>query len=94
MLDYSMLDEAALKKQKFSGVSLRGVNFSDADLEKADLSGCDLTETIFRNTKLKGADLRGVKWDRTDIRNARLEETAVDLDGAVYLARCMGAVLR
>ena len=75
-------------------MNLRGTNFSDADLEKASLSGCDLTETVFRNAKLKGCDLRGAKWARTDIRFAKLGDTAVDLDGAVYLAHCLGAVVK
>ena len=74
--------------------TVRGTNFSDADLEKASLSGCDLTETVFRNAKLKGCDLRGAKWARTDIRFAKLGDTAVDLDGAVYLAHCLGAVVK
>lgn len=56
--------------------------------------GCDLTETVFRNAKMKDADLRRAKWARTDIRFAKLQNTAIDLDGAVYIANCLGAVVR
>ena len=43
---------------------------------------------------MKDADLRRAKWARTDIRFAKLQNTAIDLDGAVYIANCLGAVVR
>lgn len=81
------------KRQDFSGISLRGTSFAEADLEKADLSGCDLTETVFRNAQLKECDLRRAKFSRTDIRFAKMQKTKIDLEGAVYLAGQLGAVV-
>ena len=92
-LEYCVLDHCPLKKQDFSGISLRGTSFAEADLEKADLSGCDLTETVFRNAQLKECDLRRAKFLRTDIRFAKMQKTKIDLEGAVYLAGLLGAVI-
>lgn len=92
-LEYCVLDHCPLKKQDFSGISLRGTSFAEADLEKADLSGCDLTETVFRNAQLKECDLRRAKFSRTDIRFAKMQKTKIDLEGAVYLAGQLGAVV-
>ena len=92
-LEYCVLDHCPLKKQDFSGISLRGTSFAEADLEKADLSGCDLTETVFRNAQLKECDLRRAKFSRTDIRFAKMQKTKIDLEGAVYLAGLLGAVV-
>ena len=92
-LEYCVLDHCPLKKQDFSGISLRGTSFTEADLEKANLSGCDLTETVFRNAQLKECDLRRAKFSRTDIRFAKMQKTKIDLEGAVYLAGLLGAVI-
>ena len=92
-LEYCVLDHCPLKKQDFSGISLRGTSFAEADLEKADLSGCDLTETVFRNAQLKECDLRRATFSRPDIRFAKTPTTKIDLEGAVYLAGLLGAVV-
>ena len=52
-----------------------------------------LTETVFRNAQLKECDLRRAKFSRTDIRFAKMQKTKIDLEGAVYLAGLLGAVV-
>ena len=37
-LEYCVLDHCPLKKQDFSGISLRGTSFAEADLENVQFS--------------------------------------------------------
>ena len=41
----------------------------------------------------KECDLRRAKFSRTDIRFAKMQKTKIDLEGAVYLAGLLGAVV-
>ena len=43
--------------------------------------------------QLKECDLRRAKFSRTDIRFAKMQKTKIDLEGAVYLAGLLGAVV-
>ena len=43
--------------------------------------------------KYRYLDLRRAKFSRTDIRFAKMQKTKIDLEGAVYLAGLLGAVV-
>ncbi len=77
--------QAALSHKRFSGLDLRGVNFSFADLsgvwaegqdlEGADLSGSLVIDAFFAGANLRRANLRVADFSRCDL-------TGCDLRGA------------
>ncbi len=46
-----------------------------------------------RGTRLRGTDLRRATLDRVDLSVAHLEDTRLDLAGAVRLAEARGALV-
>jgi uncharacterized protein YjbI with pentapeptide repeats len=64
-----------------------------ADLTGAVLRDARLDGAAVREAVLVRADLRGASLGGVDLREARLEETRLDLPGAVHLAEVYGAVV-
>ena len=63
----------------FSGASLRGSNFSNANLktslfEKADLEGCNFSNSALCATTFKGANLKGAVFSGAYFHSCKLGE--------------------
>jgi glycosyltransferase involved in cell wall biosynthesis len=78
VLQQAVWQWAKLSRAKFSGRSLRALDFRNASLEDSDFSQCDLSNALFGNAQLNGANL-----DRCQLVGADL--TYADLAGATLI---------
>lgn len=76
-LDLCSFYRFKLRKQLFSGCSMREVDFSEADLSAAVFRNCDLSGAVFDNTILEKADLReterfSIDPEKNNVRGAKI----------------------
>ena len=69
-----LLRRYAAGERDFSGVSLRGLDFSDCDLSGINLSNADLESTEWEGANLSGANLSGAFLADSGLNNANLTE--------------------
>lgn len=68
-----------MSEKIFSGLSLRGYDFSNQDLTKADFRRADLSGCSFKATDLRGAIFIKCQLVNTDFSGAILDNTTFEL---------------
>lgn len=82
-----------LRRGKYAGINLGGLDFSGANLAGADFKGACLRNTKFQGADLGGANLSGANLDGTRLENANLAKA--DFSGTdLRKAKLRGSVLK
>ncbi len=90
---YASLKGLDLRHMTLAGMRLQEADLSGCNLERVDLRGADLRRALLAGATLRGADLRSADLDGVDLGHLDLHGVRLDLEGALQVARSLGAVL-